>query len=415
LLVFVTAVVAALVLSFLCSLCESVLLGVRPAEVERLVKRRPRVGRSLRSIQRKPERAITALVVVNTVALTVGALMAGWSYEGAIGDVPLWVVAVGLAVVVLLVGEAVPRAMGVVFSDRLAIPVTHAVTVLAWLVQPMLAVTRALSRGLRTKRTMQPLTSVEDIRLLAALGRSQGAVGPRMAQFIEGAASLRELTVHDVMVPRGGVVVLSASNSLEDNLELIRKSGHSRFPFSSSGDLDDIEGIVLAKELLFQARHGRDEAEWSELVSTLLVVPETKPLDEVLRLFQEKRKHLAVVVDEYGGTQGVVTIEDVLEEIVGEIEDETDRIEHAIVKRTDGSLACRGWAETRKVFKVLGVDEKADSVTVGGFVAELLGRVPRADDVAVWNGLRFKVLKASARRAERVEVLPIAPHERGRS
>ncbi|MBW2523874.1 MAG: HlyC/CorC family transporter [Deltaproteobacteria bacterium] len=409
--VFVTAVVAALVLSFLCSLCESALLGVRPPEVERLVEQRPRVGRKLRSFQRNPDRPVSALTMLNTVGLTAGAVAAGWSFEAALGTVPLWALPVGLAAVVLLLGEALPRAVGLAAADRLAVPVTHGVALLVRLLSPLLALTQALSRGFGGERAAHAVTSIEEIRLLAALGRSQGAVGPRMAQFIEGAASLRELTVHDVMVPRGGVTVLSASRSLEDNLELIRQSGHSRFPFSPSGDLDDIEGIVLAKEVLFQARDGRDELDWSELVSPLLVVPETKPLDQVLRLFQEQRKHLAVVVDEYGGTQGVVTIEDVLEEIVGEIEDETDRVEQAIVKRADGSLACRGWAETRKVFKVLGVEEKAESVTVGGFVAELLGRVPRVDDVAVWNGLRFKVLKASARRAERVEVVPAGPDD----
>jgi CBS domain containing-hemolysin-like protein len=134
-------------------------------------------------------------------------------------------------------------------------------------------------------------------------------------------------------------------------------------------------------------------------------VPEGKPLDEVLRLFQDQRKHLAIVVDEYGGTMGLLTLEDILEEIVGEIEDETDRVEHVIVKRADGTLLCRGHAETRKMFKVLGMeDEKTDFVTVGGFVADLLGRVPQPDDVAEWKNLRFKVTKASSRRAERVEV-----------
>jgi CBS domain containing-hemolysin-like protein len=114
---------------------------------------------------------------------------------------------------------------------------------------------------------------------------------------------------------------------------------------------------------------------------------------------------LAVAVDEYGGTQGVVTLEDVLEELVGEIEDETDRIEQLMVKRPDGSLLCRGWAETRKVFKVLGIDEKTELVTLSGYLADLLGRIPQVDDAVVRAGYRFRVLKASARRAERIEVV----------
>src|SRR5205085_7454676 len=123
-----------------------------------------------------------------------------------------------------------------------------------------------------------------------------------------------------------------------------------------------------------------DEAEvrWDELKHPLLVVPESKPLDQALRLFQEERKHLAVVVDEYGGTQGVVTLEDVLEEIVGEIEDETDAVEKMIVKRKDGVFVCRGRAEMRKLLRALAVEERVEVVTVGGCVAGPLRRVPAA-------------------------------------
>jgi CBS domain containing-hemolysin-like protein len=127
------------------------------------------------------------------------------------------------------------------------------------------------------------------------------------------------------MVPRGGVAFLSGADTLEENLEVIRASGHSRFPFTPTGDLDDVNGVIIAKDLLFLDRHAA--IDWEAIRMPLLVVPQTKPLDEALRLFQEERKHMAVVVDEYGGTQGVVTLEDVLEEILGkEIVDEHDKV-----------------------------------------------------------------------------------------
>lgn len=405
-LVFGLAVTVALASSFLCSLCESVLLSVRPAQLEALTKRGARAGRILRRFKREPERPMSALLVLCTAALTIGAVVGGATYSRVFDPSTLWVFAIVFALAVLLFAEVIPKALGVTFAVRLAVPVAHLVRLLVWVLSPALFVVRGVSRLLSGKRPQRPVTSVEEIRRLAAAGRSQGAVGTRVAQFIEGAASLRELTVLEVMVPRGGVAYLSATRSLEENLAVIRSSGHSRFPLTPTADLDDVTGVVLAKELLFQVRDGRGEVDWDELLSPLIVVPETKPLDEVLRWFQEQRKHLAVVVDEYGGTQGVVTLEDVLEEIVGEIEDETDRVEQLIVKRPDGSLLCRGWAETRKVFRVLGVEEKVDYVTIGGFVADLLGRLPKVDDVTVWNGLRFRVIKASARRAERIEVVP---------
>jgi CBS domain containing-hemolysin-like protein len=237
------------------------------------------------------------------------------------------------------------------------------------------------------------------------VGRREGALGPRFAEIIEGVASLRELTARDVMVPRQGVAFLSAERTFADNLAVIRDSGHSRFPFTQSGELDDVNSVVLAKDLLFA---DPAKVNWDEIRHPLLVVPEGKSLDQALRLFQEERKHLAVVVDEYGGTQGVITLEDVLEEIVGEIEDETDPIEKMIVKRGDGILVCRGRAEMRKLLRALDVDERLDVVTVSGFVAEQLRRVPVVGDEVDWKQLRFRVTKATRRRAEKIEVARIA-------
>ena len=116
----------------------------------------------------------------------------------------------------------------------------------------------------------------------------------------------------------------------------------------------------------------------------------------------------SVVVDEYGGTQGLVTLEDVLEEIVGEIEDESDRVDPSIVRRGKDVIICRGLAETRKVFELLGIDESTESVTMAGFVAELVGRVPQAGDSVEQGGFRYSVIRASARRAERIEVRKLA-------
>ena len=381
------------------------LLSVSRGHVEAMAKRGSRAGKILNGWKRyNIEVPISAILILNTLAHTIGATVAGSSYEKVFDASTLWIFSVLFTLAALFFTEIIPKTLGVAFSAKLAAPVTLAVRVMVAVLKPMIWLTSRVSRSL-TGKGERPVTSVEEIRLLAALGSREGVVGPRIAAFIEGVTSLRELTVHDVMVPRGGVAYLSGSRSFEDNLAIIRNSGHSRFPFTPSGDLDDVDGVVLAKELLFLEHDLPEDAEidWNELKSPLLVVPEGKHLDEVLRLFQDQRKHLAVVVDEYGGTQGVVTLEDVMEEIVGEIEDETDRVERLITKK-GGKLVCRGWAETRKLFRVLGIEQKVEAVTVGGLVAEELGRVPQVGDVVEWNNIRFKVTKASRRRADEIEV-----------
>jgi CBS domain containing-hemolysin-like protein len=160
----------------------------------------------------------------------------------------------------------------------------------------------------------------------------------------------------------------------------------------------------MAKELFFRSRSG--EPDYQELVRPVTFVPSSTPLERLLRMFQDERRHLAIVVDEYGGTEGIVTMEDVLEELVGEIMDESDRIDPTIIRRGKNVLLCRGSAETRKVFELLGVHEEAEAVTLSGFVSELVERVPRAGDVVLFKGFQIKVLRASARRVERVEIRP---------
>jgi putative hemolysin len=389
-----------------------VLLSVSRGHVEAMAKSGTRAGKILARWKRRHiEVPIAAILILNTLAHTVGATVAGSSYEAVFDPSTLWIFSLVFTLAVLLFTEIIPKTLGVAFANRLAAPVTLFVKVLVVLLGPVLFLTSKLSKAL-TGKQKRPVTSVEEIRLLASLGSREGDVGPRVASFIEGVASLKELTVRDVMVPRGGIAYLSGDNSLNENLEIVRSSGHSRFPLTPTGDLDDVEGVVLAKELLFLDHDDPGAVvDWEVLKTPLLVVPDGKHLNEVLRLFQDQRKHLALVVDEYGGTQGVVTLEDVLEEIVGEIEDETDRTEPLIITRSDGSLMCRGWAETRKMFQVLGIEEKVETVTVGGFVADMLGRVPAVGDSVEWKSLRFEVTKATRRRAEKINVTTIDPDD----
>lgn len=403
-LVFAIAVAAPIIVSFFCSISEATLLSLGHAQIEALGK--SRAGTILKHFKREIDVPIAAILTLNTVANMVGAAIAGGTYDQVFPGSTLWIFSVIFTLTVLIVSEIVPKTLGVTFAPRLAGPVALAVRGLIFVLWPFLFLTRQISGWLR-RGTPAPSTSIDEIRLLASLGRTEGAVGARTAQMIEGAAALRELTAYDVMVPRTGIAYLSGERTLEENLELIRRTGHSRFLFTADSDLDKVEGVILVKALLFQLRQTPDHADYKSLLAPLVVVPATMPLERVLRTFQEERRHLAIVVDEYGGTQGIITLEDVLEEIVGEIEDESDRIDPAIIRRPDESLVCRGWAETRKVFELLGIDEDVEMVSIGGFVAELVGRVPQTGDTVTWNGYQFTVLRATARRAERIEIRPL--------
>lgn len=411
---FVVAVVLAVLVSFVCSISEAALLSSTHAQAQALGE--TRAGRILRRFKEEVDIPIAAILILNTTANTIGAAVAGAAYVNLYGAETLWWFSIAFTCLLLLLGEIVPKTLGAVHTGRFLVPVVYVVTGLVLLFRPGIWLTRSVTVLMRGERA--PVTSLEEIRLLAELGRAEGALAVRTAKMIDGAARLRDLSAYDVMVPRTATVILSGENSLSEALQIIRQSGYSRFPYSRNGRADEIDGIVLAREVLFSV-HERNigpgdpgmEQGALEVLDPLArkadYVTESTSLEDLLRRFQETRHHLAVVVDEYGGTEGIVTLEDVLEEIVGEIQDESDRMTAFIVRREDGTLRLRGRAETRKVFDLIGENDEAESVSVGGYIAERLGRVPVAGDRVVLGSHVFRVQRAAARGAEHIIVEPL--------
>ncbi len=409
-LTFAMAVSLALAGSFFCSIMESVLLSIGAADVEALVRDDKRSGRLLKRFKRRIDAPIAAILIVNTVAHTVGAAVAGASYESAFDSETLWLFTVVFTAAVLLFTEIIPKTLGVTYAKELASPVAYSIQILGVMLRPLVKLSGLISKLLLRDKA-NPATSAEEIRLLALLGRREGVFGARTAGMIIGATRLSQLRTHDVMGPRQSVTFLSGQRTKAENLQVVRRSRHSRLPFSTTDDLDQVSGIVLAKELFFQLEKYPDgEIDWEVLVHEPLIVPESRHLNSLLRAFQEDRRHMAIVVDEYGGIKGIVTLEDVLEEIVGEIVDESDAYVQEMWPQADGSLEIVASIEMRKVGENLGFEwfSAGDIMSAGGLVTELLGRIPVKGDAVEWNGYRLVVLSATQRRAERIRIEPIA-------
>jgi CBS domain containing-hemolysin-like protein len=403
--IFVAAVSTALVVSFLCSIFESVLLSISPARVEGLVSDGKRSGELLQDFKSNIDVPIAAILIVNTIAHTIGATIAGASYVDVFSEQSLWIFSLVFTLAVLLLTEIIPKTLGVTFAAQLATPVAHAIHYLTRVLNPLVWIASRISRALRGKHEAS-VTSIEEIRLLTAIGRNEGVVGARTAGIIESATRLHQLDAADVLLPRSRVVMLSAGQGREEVLQTVRESGHSRFPFTPTGQADDISGVVLAKELLFAIHDQTDFVAWSDVVRETLFVPETMPLNQLLQAFRDARKHIAIVVDEYGGTQGIVTLEDVLEELVGEIHDESDRPPSAAFPQADGGLRVPADVELRKLESRFGVrwEHDEDAVTLNGLLFAILDRVPEEGDVVDWQGFRFEVVSALDTRAETIVV-----------
>ncbi len=405
-LLFITAVSVVLVVSFLCSIFESVLLSLTRPQVEVLVQRGKRAGKLLTRFKENMDVPIAAILILNTAAHTIGAAVAGASYSSVFDASTLWLFSILFTIAVLFFTEIIPKTLGVTYAPKLASPVAHGIRWLTMALRPLVILSERISRSLRGDVEI-PVTTSEEIRLLATLGRSEGVVAGETAGMIVGATQLKYLHAHDVMLPREEVRFLSGEMDRVEAMEFVQQSGHSRFPFSPTRDLKDVSGMVFAKELLYWLlQHEDEKIDWDGLRKDALIVPPTVPLMQLLRTYKDSRRHLAIVIDEYGTVEGIVTLEDVLEEIVGDIFDESDLPTHEFHELSDDSLIVRARVDLRKLSAKLHVawDPDIEASTIGGFVTEELERIPVAGDVIRWKGYRIEVLRADKRRAKLLRI-----------
>ncbi len=405
-LLFITAVSVVLVVSFMCSIFESVLLSLTRPQVEVMVQRGQKAGELMAGFKENMDVPIAAILILNTAAHTIGAAVAGASYTNVFGAGTLWVFSIIFTIAVLLMTEIIPKTLGVSYARTLAAPVAYGIRWLTVILKPLVVVSEAISRSIRRDGPL-PVTSVEEIRLLAALGRSEGVVGPKTAGIIVGATQLRHLDAEDAMLPRERIRFLSGTMSREEAVRYARESGHSRFPYSPTGDVDDITGVVLVKEMLYWLlENDGEEIDWEALRHDALIVPPGVSLPQLLRNYQESHRHLAIVVDEYGSVEGLIAMEDVLEEIVGDIRDETDLPSKDFFAASDGTLVARADVDLRLLCAKLDIpwQPDAEASTIGGLITETLERIPVPGDTIDWNGYRFEVLRADRRRARIVAI-----------
>lgn len=226
-------------------------------------------------------------------------------------------------------------------------------------------------------------------------------------QMVEGAFQVVEMRVRDIMIPRGQMVVVNHDANLEEVLPVITESGHSRFPVIDE-DKDNVIGVLLAKDLLKYSSdvNSATEFDMAAILRPTTVTPETKRLNVLLKEFRAKRNHMAIVLDEYGGVAGLVTIEDVLEEIVGEIDDEYDTEEDAHVKLlSDDQYSVNALTPIEDFNELLGADFSDDEFdTIGGLVMQHIGHMPKEGEITTLEGYEFRIVDADSRRVRAMVV-----------
>ncbi len=412
------------------SATEAALHTVRRPEIIEELATRGRRGRRAGFVGRRSAHYLAAIqvseflivfaysgIAAAFIAPRLSAMLAfffGRDAANIFSDVTAVIVTVAvLSLLAVLLGLFVPR----------AIAARHAQGVLLWLVFPLEVVTR-ITRPLvsvlffLTSLIVRPfggdpkagtLVTEEEIRALVETGQAQGLLEPKEREMISSIFELGDKPVREVMVPRTDIIAIDVATPPAEVLELITHVGHSRLPVFE-GSADDIIGVVYVKDLFRRLARNERLSDLRELLRPAHFVPETKKADELLREMQRNKVHLAIVVDEYGGTAGLVTIEDLVEEIVGEIRDEYD-VEQEMVLLVSESEAVMDaripFEDVREMFKI-DIDPTEDYATLGGFVTNRLGRFPRVGESVDAAGVRFTVESVEGRRIRRVRAQRLA-------
>lgn len=321
----VIAVSFAIFISAGCSLFEAVLYSVPARHIEILVQKGKPGGKIFEEMRRDVDRPIAAILSLNTIAHTAGAAIAGWAAGAVFGYHWLgWFSAI-FTLVILVFSEIIPKTAGVVYGRPLVPIVAYLLKWLVWFMTPAIWLSSFITRLIARGKVDEVITG-EEIRVMARLSLRTGGIKPYQEEAIERILTLQNKKVKDVMTPRTVVFSLSEHITLEEASQIPTPWEHSRFPVYDQ-NVEDVVGIVLTREIFFALAEGKKDVRLTELMRPVHFVVETAELDKVLIEFLELRQHLFVVLDEYGGISGLISLEDTLEEILGrEIIDESDEV-----------------------------------------------------------------------------------------
>ena len=244
----------------------------------------------------------------------------------------------------------------------------------------------------------------EEIQDLMDEGQAKGLITDEESDMVHGVLDLKETRVHSIMIPRTEISSAPAESTLEDVIKLVTDCGHTRIPIYNE-NIDEIKGILHAKDLIKLLGEGPESKIPSDFLRAPYFVPETQKVGQLLKNLKAKKTHLAIVTDEYGGTSGIITIEDILEEIVGEIMDEHDAEPPLLTVLDDGSLLVDARLEVEKLGEHLDVPlPEGDFESVGGFIIHLLGRIPQLHEKIPFENLEFTIKKADQRKVDEILV-----------
>ncbi len=403
-------IVALLLVLSVLALAETALTRMSVTKAQAIAAQGKRSGAILLELVKEPERFLNPVILAVNIAQVVQAVLTGVVASRLFGTMGVVIGTVLNVVVFFVLTEALPKTWALLYPERGALVAARPVS---WLVRfwPLRLLSRFFigitnwiipGKGL----AQGPFVSEAELLHIVHAAADDDVIEHDERELIESVIEFGDTIVREVMVPRADMVTVNADASITDALDVVIEQGFSRVPVMGDG-IDDIVGLVYLKDLVRAFRRGRADEPVSHSARRAHFIPETKKVDDMLREMQAGKFHMAVAIDEYGGTAGLVTLEDLLEELVGDINDEFDIDDPDVVSLGGGALRVHGRMSIDELSDLLEIDLPADDWdTVGGLIFNMLGHVPTIGEQVDVCGFRFRVDRMQGRRIMRVRVAP---------
>ena len=416
---------------------EIALVTLRHSRIDQLIDEGRRNARRVKRLVEDPARFLavaqigvtfvgflaSAYAAVNLADRLAIALKDVPVLQGAAGGIALLIITILLSSFTIVFGELIPKTFALAYPDRIALALAGPLDVVGHVFSPVVRiltwVTRVIAGGFGAGVARQAQINTEELKLIVERGGETGVLEAEEEQMISAVIELGERRVHEVMVPRTEMTALPVTTSIDDAIDAFIHEGHSRIPVYKKA-IDEIVGVLYAKDLLPFLKGGVQKPDLRKLLRAPLFVPESMLVDDLLHKLQARKVHLAIVLDEYGGTAGMVTIEDLLEEIVGDIQDEYDTEEPLTVMLSDGKARVDGRISVDDLAELFNIElsglEDADEYdTVGGLIYHRIGGVPRPGDRVELpeQSLTLTVEVTDGRRVAKVLAVRTVVHEPG--
>ena len=414
-----TIIVISLVLAATAASAETSLTSISRVRLRQLVEQKVPQAILIERLHKDPNGYLSTILIVNTVAIIVASsaatLLAINLYHEHVAE---WLVSLVLSLVVLVFCEITPKTLSLQRAERVALRLARIVAAATWVMRPIVYVLTGLTKlillmiGERTQ-VRGPFVTEEELKLLVSVGEEEGVIEEEEREMIHGIFEMGDMRVREVMVPRTDLVAIEANEPVEKAVDLVTKHGHTRIPVYD-GNLDHIVGVLYAKDLLRAVVRGEPKT-LREIARKPYFTPESNLVQDVLRDLRKNRVHMAIVVDEYGGTAGAVTIEDIIEEIVGPIQDEYDVGEEDEIQFiSPNEVVLDGRVSVDDVNELLKLEIAGDDYdTIGGYVLNQLGAAPKVGATLKLGNAELRVEAVQGTRIRKVRIRSETPFQMG--